>query len=167
MKILVISDTHKDINRAMTVIDALKHELTMVIHLGDHAKDALDLSYIYPELNFHIVSGNCDFTRDFSEEKIVKVGAYKIFMTHGHNYRVKSSVRGLLSAALKKKVDVALYGHTHVSYNDQQSGVLIMNPGSLTQPRGKNGPSFGLLTANQEGIKSDIITYKGFKKQMK
>lgn len=160
MKILVISDTHKDIQKAIKIIDHLKKDIDMVIHLGDHSKDALDLSYIYPELVFHTVSGNCDWGGSIPGQKLVKVGVHKIFMAHGHTFGVKASNVPLIREGRKKGADILLFGHTHVPLSTKHGQMLIMNPGSLTYPRGKKGPSYGIITINKEEVKGDIYEYK-------
>ena len=64
MKIIVISDTHGNAKDLENII--LKHkDADLFLHLGDGAKEFLQIKSIYPDLPMEIVRGNCDFEHDF------------------------------------------------------------------------------------------------------
>ena len=58
------------------------------------------------------------------DEKIIEVCGKKIFITHGHFYGVKEGMQRLLYRGLELKVDIALYGHTHISNILFEEGML-------------------------------------------
>ena len=66
----------------------------------------------------------------------MRIGDYKVLVTHGHGYYVNSGVDyfreqcfGILD------YDVVMYGHTHVPYIEIGDDVTILNPGSISYPR--------------------------------
>ena len=60
MKILVITDTHRQVNNAKKVLFD-NPDITNVIHLGDLVRDAEQLQEEFPDKAFHIVKGNNDW----------------------------------------------------------------------------------------------------------
>ncbi len=131
IKIVVISDTHKNISNA---IDAIEREKPRyILHLGDHSEDGAELAGIYPEREVIAVSGNCDW-RSFSapSERMLDIDGVKILMCHGHMYSVKSGVWEYITAAREKGAHVALFGHTHKPMLDNLGDIIVMNPGSVS-----------------------------------
>ncbi len=143
MRLLVISDTHKKLS---DVIDLLSgdHRFDAVLHLGDLIKDAEDIESMF-DLPVYYVAGNCDWGASASvQQRIVEFEGVRIFMTHGHHYRVKHSDGLLRKIAKKENFDVVLYGHSHQASVTYEGNCIIMNPGSISLPRdGKK--SFGVI----------------------
>lgn len=141
-KILVLSDSHRNFDPMVQAVELEKPD--MIIHLGDHYKDAMSLHGVFPDIPLHAVSGNCDSERSESEKMIVVEGK-KILLCHGHEYGVKSGYLNLQYAAREKGADIVLFGHTHQVFYDQTSQLAMLNPGSIGEPRyyGKN--SYGIL----------------------
>lgn len=156
MKILVVSDTHRDFNVLNGIIEANK-DTDMLIHLGDGESEFDDADRLYPLLPMVYVCGNCDYgTHKLSH--IVTIGGLKIFCCHGHTYHVRDGLEYLISAARENDCAIALYGHTHLFRAEQINGVFVMNPGSPSSPRGGNKPTYGVITLGNTGeIKMDII----------
>ncbi len=127
--ILVLSDTHGN-KQAIDKIAIQLIEADYVFHLGDVHTDA---EYIIKKYNKNVVSvlGNCDSFRVDSEE-IVDIEGVKFMLCHGHKYGVKSGLMNLYYEALEKKVNVALYGHTHEALYEKMDGVTLINPGAMT-----------------------------------
>ncbi|WP_105619125.1 metallophosphoesterase family protein [Vallitalea okinawensis] len=159
MKVLVISDTHKDISKVRKILKRIKSRIDYVIHLGDHINDALDLSYEFHDLHFECVAGNCDWFSNEDNEKCIYIDDKKFFITHGHHYGVKGSTQRIALHGKKLGVDGVLFGHSHVPVNDWVDDLFLMNPGSLTQPRGYEGPSYGIITIVNGKIEGQIIEY--------
>lgn len=148
MKILVLSDSHRE--EAMLLSAVRREKPDAVIHLGDHASDALILEREFPCLPVCRVRGNCDrYETDVEEEVLLEWEGVKIFATHGHRYRVKSDLLTLCYAAIQKGAQVALFGHTHVPYCEESDGLWLLNPGAC----GRLFPSYGLIE-----IKNGTIT---------
>ena len=131
MLILVISDTHGNINNAIDTIEKLKPDY--VLHLGDVIRDVEDLEAIFPKMDIIAVSGNNDFwvsAKYSAAERLLDLGGKKIFMCHGHKYKVKYDYSALVHKARTMGADIALFGHTHCAYKEMHDGILVVNPGS-------------------------------------
>lgn len=88
------------------------------------------------------VRGNCDYGDfDVPEQRLVEYGGVRILMTHGHRYGVKSGLLRYDMAARENQVDVALFGHTHCAYCEENNGVWLLNPGSC----GYDRPTCGIV----------------------
>lgn len=131
-KILVISDTHKNISNAIDVISREKPDY--VLHLGDHADDADELKHIFPEADVIGVCGNCDWASFYSAplERMLDIDGVKILMCHGHTYSVKQGIGGYVAAATVKGAHIALFGHTHKPMLENNGNMIIMNPGTVS-----------------------------------
>lgn len=134
MKVLVLSDSHGD---AAALQAALKKESAArtVIFLGDGAREAERLQTEDPCRMWHIVCGNCDIGVDAPPCRLLTLGGVPLYVTHGHNERVKSGLLTLTYSALEQECAVALYGHTHIPSIDFRDGVVLMNPGSIAGTR--------------------------------
>ena len=128
MKLLILSDSHGDSTGMCRAVETERPDY--VIHLGDHASDARDLSRMFPMVPVAFVRGNCDFYEDTPEERLVDYDGVRVFMTHGHRQGVKSGLLRFEVTAREKNADVALFGHTHCAYCEQYNGLWLVNPGS-------------------------------------
>lgn len=132
IKILVISDTHKNISNAIDAIISEKPDY--ILHLGDLADDADELRYIFSEVDIINVCGNCDWASftNAPTERMIDIDGVKILMCHGHTYSVKSGIGAYITAAREKGADIALFGHTHKPLLDNMGDIILMNPGSVS-----------------------------------
>ncbi len=150
MKVLVLSDSHSGMSFARRCIDRVKPNA--LIHLGDYYDDGQTLGEEYPWIPMYQVCGNCDRYRcpPFAREiLIMPVGGVSVYMTHGHIQKVKQTLSLLLKDARESRVDVALYGHTHVAdCHREADGLWVLNPGSC----GSWGGSAGLITIEEGKI---------------
>ncbi len=155
---LVFSDTHGDVNameRAMA-----RFPQAEIIHLGDHARDVLRLAARHPERRFIGVSGNCDFNADearFPSERQLAVEGKLLLLTHGHKYGVKYGYEKLLERARTGGFDLVLFGHTHIAADFVRLGCHLLNPGSASQPRGIEGPSYALVEIGGGRIETRLM----------
>ena len=130
MKVLICSDSHTRLDYFQKVMELEKPEL--VIFAGDHSTDALDISLVYEEIPFKIVRGNTDFSDRKTDDEIkFEINGKKIFLTHGHLQRVKSSLNELEIRAKEEEVDICIFGHTHRELEIEKDGILYLNPGAL------------------------------------
>lgn len=129
MKILILSDSHGELNYMQQAIDREKPDY--VIHLGDHAGDAEKLRRIYPMLPVASVRGNCDYSDwDVPEQRVLVYGGLRILACHGHRYGVKNGLLRYRYAAQEQQVNAALFGHTHSPFCQLEDGLWLINPGS-------------------------------------
>lgn len=159
MKILVVSDTHKNLAALNAIFDA-NSDADIVVHLGDGEMEFETLSREHPDKAMVYVCGNCDYG-DHEISHIIQIGAVKIFCTHGHRFHVDSGVEYLIHEAKLNGCRAALYGHTHVWFAEEIDGVCVMNPGSPFCPREGNKPSYGIMEVSDTGeIKMKLIECK-------
>ena len=152
-KCLVISDTHGD-NRAMMAVIEKEKPFDILIHCGD-VQDNLAAILGTQEYGYFAVRGNCDMFSYAEDERCVKLGYYNVFVTHGHRYQVNYRDSALIRVGRKAHADVILYGHTHVPEikEDKESGILIVNPGSLSRPRQvPRVPTYAVLTISGDKL---------------
>ena len=152
MKILVLSDSHSAMRFMRSCVEAVKPQA--IVHLGDHYDDGETLKELYPHIELHQVPGNCDRYRCppwVHARLCYDVCGARLFMTHGHNYGVKTSTAMMLAEARAMHAQAALYGHTHVSecYREE-TGMWLLNPGSS----GYAGGSAGLMEVEDGEIVS-------------
>ena len=149
MKILVLSDSHGSVSKIISAIDREKPDY--VIFLGDKVSDILEVCDNYSGVRFIIVSGNCDgpgsFT-GFSERIVTVLDDVTFYITHGHNERVKSGYMELISKAFEYDVNIALFGHTHMTCKNNYSGLELLNPGSIGQG------DYGVVLLNDRKIET-------------
>jgi uncharacterized protein len=157
MKILVLSDTHGETDKAEEVIRN-QNNVDLIIHLGDYFRDAQKLSGMFPQIPIEYIYGNSDFMiGDVSAEKVLEYKGKKILITHGHRYSVKWDYDKLYKKAEELQVDLLLFGHTHVADMVEKGHYIVLNPGSISDPRDDNSESYAIIEINEETIKPNLI----------
>lgn len=150
MKILVVSDTHGSMYHLERLLNEHK-DFSRILHLGDIEGEA-DYLEALAECPVDIVAGNNDYEYDLPREKVITIGGHTIFMAHGHAYMVNYSKDRLLTAAIQRGAELALFGHTHVPFLDNTRCVTLLNPGSISKPRQANRlPSYAILEIDRDG----------------
>ena len=143
MKILVFSDSH---SMTMRMIECVEEEQPdMLFHLGDMVDDVTDLRSVFPDIPLVQVRGNNDWNSAVPDDERVELMGIRFFLTHGHRYSVRSTTDRLAKVARLQNCQIALYGHTHESLLEQNEGVLVGNPGSISMPYGEL-PSYMRIT---------------------
>lgn len=104
-----------------------------------------------------IARGNCDADVDLmvlnlpilTEYIVYENNKIRFIVTHGHNVdEAKLKEIGKLY-----KANVVISGHTHIRKWEKQDDILIINPGSISIPRGEAIPSAAIY---EDGIVSFI-----------
>ena len=138
MLLAVFSDSHGFVEPMEHAIRRVSPDL--VLHLGDHVRDADALRYTFPALDIRCVRGNCDIGADAEDRLAFSVEGVPLLMTHGHLYSVKYTLDSLANAAHFSGARLALFGHTHQSEYRVMGDVTLFNPGSV-----RSGGTFGLI----------------------
>lgn len=144
MKILILSDSHREENTLDRIIE-LNKDAGAIVFLGDGINDfenACAWNGIMmdgdPNVEVFYVYGNCDSFSRCTERIIRKIGGVNFYITHGVEESVKMGTRVLATMAKEAGCGVALYGHTHVrAMKTAENGVQLFNPG--TASRGQYG----------------------------
>lgn len=154
MRIGVISDSHGRVNKIeqallkMGSIDAL-------LHAGDHGSGFQEIEFPIP---LYIVLGNSDTDIGVPEDLIIQLGGKNIFLTHGHKYNVDSKLIKLERQAEIAHAKIVVFGHTHVPFNEIRNGILFLNPGSVSRPRGGSKASCAVINIDEGEITAEIFS---------
>lgn len=130
---MIISDTHSKCYGFDAAI--LKEgNIDMLIHCGDVENDE---DYIRQSVDCPVcmVAGNNDFFSRLNQEAEFEIGGHKIFVTHGHYYRVSLGLELIVDEARAHGCDIVMFGHIHRPVLEFVGGITVLNPGSLTYPR--------------------------------
>ena len=147
MKIIVFSDSHNDIETMEKVSMAMKPD--MILHLGDHCTDGIELEQRIGNITVIVVKGNCDLWTAVSEERMLDLDGCRIFMTHGHEYGVRNGYSTIIEEGRKREAHIILCGHTHIPRIIKKSDICLMNPGAVGEfARGPFKPSFGIINTD-------------------
>ncbi|MEM2768758.1 MAG: YfcE family phosphodiesterase [Candidatus Pacearchaeota archaeon] len=90
--------------------------------------------------------------KKLKEKLILKIGSKKIMIFHGSpencfEYIWPDTSKEIFEYWLKKyNVDILIFGHTHIPFIKNINSKLVINPGSIGQPRdGNNKASFCII----------------------
>lgn len=159
MLIGLISDTHipdRRIKLPQPVFDAFE-DVDLIIHAGDITSQSVldDLEKIAP---VHAVEGNMDRVvgeLELPVSKIIEAEGHKIGIVHGEVYP-RGDTQQLYYTALELGVDILVSGHSHIAQLEKIKDVILVNPGSPTNPR-LSDPSVALLEINKSKIEIEFI----------
>ncbi len=175
MKYMVLSDIHGgalELKSALNFFDFYKCDF--LILLGDllnhgprndlpKSYDTKETASILNSYKDRIISvrGNCDSEVDSMMCSFPCNAPYsyifqsyenkiqKIFLTHGHLHPI-DTIEDIEKLGLKRG-DIVLSGHTHIAgIFEKESGVININPGSTTIPKG--GTKAGFAIINEDNI---------------
>lgn len=162
MRIIVFSDSHGRTGNLFDVVEKHKNTTDMFIHLGDGEPEADMVKSAYPEIDLRYVRGNCDVNSAAPMSILIEADfGRKIYATHGHIMSVKYGIGTILKEAKSQGADIVLFGHTHerFSYYDSDSGIYLLNPGSLSEPRDGKGKSYGVIDIVKSGVVTNIVDF--------
>lgn len=158
MKCIVISDNHYNKQALVDVFDYYKGRGYKIFHCGDSELSSTDPIWQGVEN----VIGNVDYDNGFPDEVVTQVNGVTIFMVHGHRHSVNFRLDDLVEDAKRHGASIALYGHTHRLDSQVQDGVLCLNPGSISVPRGtyRDTPTYVLMDVTPDLVRVDFYTKK-------
>lgn len=145
-KILIVSDSHGQTAELEQIKAMHANEVDCMIHCGDSELPGKDQTIN----GFLTVRGNCDYDAAYPNDLIHEINGYRIFVTHGHKYSVKSSLMNLIYKALELNANIVCFGHSHILGAEQVQGMLFINPGSLRMPRLRKEKTYILLELSGE-----------------
>lgn len=152
MRVAVFSDTHGRLDRLPAAAERLG-QVDAVIHLGDLIADveAIGQALSAP---VYAVRGNGDRADRAPLERVVEVEGVRLLCVHGHLY---PDLYRLSLKAEQERCDAALFGHTHVPLLEAHGRILLLNPGSLSRPRGSSRPGCALLTIAKSDLRVQML----------
>lgn len=156
MRILVVSDTHGDLNTLIRVVNS-QPAAEIIVHCGDGDEQVQFLKDNYKDKMTVAVRGNCDWCSSLLSKEIFTVCSKKIFVTHGHLYNAKYGLYNLVCAARENGADILLFGHTHIPLSTYDDGLYILNPGSCHG----YGATYGYVDLDEKGnVVTNIVNVK-------
>jgi putative phosphoesterase len=151
MKILVLSDSHGNVENMVRAVDLVQPR--QIFHLGDCWGDAQKLSRLFPEIPLEQVPGNCDCRPGEPLERLLFEEDFRVLLCHGHTYGVKQSLMSAGYAAEEQNLDLFLFGHTHRPLWDLRGKTIFLNPGSIGDYR---APTYGVVRMENGRLSAEI-----------
>ncbi len=153
MRLIILADTHNNYPLAIRALDAVGNA-DRIIHLGDTLVDA-GIIEIALGRELIKVPGNCDADAALPREIVQVFDRQRFLITHGDRYLVKAGLGRLAQKAAKERVQVVLYGHTHLPAITERDGILYVNPGTLKE--GTATPTVALVTVGKGKVTAEIV----------
>lgn len=155
VRVGVISDTHGYMDpRALRLLQGMDH----ILHAGDIGDDCI-IAELAGIAEVTTVRGNVDRegpTSRYPLEQTLELEGRRIYLTH----ELKPPKREgdpVLEQYRQSGVDVVVYGHSHIAYQQQWCDLLFFNPGEAGKRRFKVVPSVGILTLTPSSIEGRIL----------
>ncbi len=151
MKCLVVSDSHGDRDILVQLLAAYRGKVDAFFHCGDSELAADDA--VFDEMA--VVRGNMDFDDQFPAVVTQTVAGVPVYMTHGHLVGVNMGLSYLLADAKAANAQLVFFGHTHQLGVERHDGMLVLNPGSISLPRGeftRLGGTYAIVTTDSKGV---------------
>jgi putative phosphoesterase len=174
MKFFIASDLHGSLSQTERIIEAFeKEKADMLLLGGDHlyhgprnslpggyaADKTAELLNRYADKSIG-VRGNCDSEVDqmllrfpmMSDYVLLFAEGRRCFLTHGHIYIPEEAAQQENPRLPAGSVFIS--GHTHVPVLEYAGGILLLNPGSPSIPKGGSVPGYALLTGEAAVLKT-------------
>jgi putative phosphoesterase len=151
-----MADTHIP-RRAKGLPEALRTRLTsadVIVHAGDLMDPAL-LEELAGYAPVRAVGGNVDPPEvDLPERQEWEFGGVGVAMVHdsGPTKGRRARLRRWFPEAR-----VVIFGHSHMPVNEDEDGLLLLNPGSPTDRRRSPEHTFALLRIDGGKIDAEIV----------
>ncbi len=152
-RLLVVSDTHGRLER-VPAMQARAGKIDALLHLGDYGGDGERIASLFGA-PYLAVRGNCDFFSDLPVSRIATYENASLLLTHGDAYVTDTQ---MVREAEDARCKAVLFGHSHMPKLTASGHILLINPGSLSLPRGGYPPSFCVLTIDGETIRPEMIS---------
>lgn len=149
-RIGVISDTHGEVPDS---VEAILAGVDAIVHAGDAGSGyALDLLGAIAPVT--AVCGNCDVgsAAELPTAVNVMLGGVRIIVAHRDR-----DLAGSLDP-VRAGARIAIVGHSHVAGVGERDGVLWVNPGSPSFPRGQQPGSVAIITVQPDGgVSAEVV----------
>lgn len=141
MKLLILSDIHREKHRAIKIIERYL-DIDLIISLGD---SGLKQDF-FETYDIVALKGNApfDFGIGYTHEMVIHQN--HILFTHGHKYNVRRDLCETYKKLMPKTYDIIFYGHTHEANYEKIQNTLFINPGAIHKSRGQMTESYGIAT---------------------
>lgn len=144
----VVSDTHGKLSKRVRSELA---QVDLIIHAGD-----FDTASVWENLAGTVpvaaAKGNMDWeawAKSLKPSEMVRVGPYWFYILHDL-YQLDLDPR-------TAGIDVVISGHTHHPKIERKDGVLYVNPGSASFPRGVRNSSIAIITVSENHMNARLV----------
>ncbi len=172
--IAVVSDTHGDAGCWSALAEGALSQARLIIHAGDilyHGPrnpmvSGYDPGRLAGMLNgfgrpILFARGNCDSDVDQlmldwpvqSPYLFADLSVGRVMACHGENLDREA----MATLARRYKVDIFIFGHTHLPLLERVENTILLNPGSPSLPKGESGPTCALIT----GLEVKVVSLDG------
>lgn len=156
MRVGIISDTHISIDnyRIKDLLESYLKDVDIIIHAGDYTNEKV-IDAITDYRDFIGVSGNVDndnVKKLLREKEIITLEGYRIGIYHGHGNEDTTLTRAYNNFK-NDLVDIIIFGHSHQPLVKTVKGILMLNPGSLTNKRLERWFSYAILELQPDRIR--------------
>ncbi len=154
MLVGVVSDTHGFYDpRVPPLLEGVEH----ILHAGDIGSEDIihRLGNVAPVT---AIRGNNDREGSASmhpDEEVLELGGCRVLLTH--IVKVPKEDSAALEKYIDDGIDVVVYGHSHIAFQERRGGVLFFNPGAAGKRRFKVVPSIGLLELEPGRVQGRIL----------
>jgi hypothetical protein len=154
MKIGVVSDTHMP-GHAKQLPQALKKGLEgvdLILHAGDWQTPEV-VEQFRQMAPVEGVTGNVDsaeIMQILKQKLLLDLEGFRIGIVHGHMGKGKTTPERARNAFADEDVDLIIFGHSHIPFDEVVNGVRLFNPGSPTDKRRQPRFSYGILTLEEK-----------------
>lgn len=155
MKALIISDSHRDQAILEQLTTKFAGQVDIMIHCGDSELPSDQVK----NMGLISVRGNNDDDKNYPFEEVIEKDKVKFLVVHGHLDQVVSSLTPLMLKAQSIGANIVCYGHTHQLAVTVEKGILFINPGSITLPRGEYTSLGGTMAIVEVGSTEFIVDY--------
>jgi putative phosphoesterase len=183
-QLLIVSDSHGNTDNIKDIVAEFGSSCGGMIFCGDGTadlgslftasqpvRDALPpvIAAVRGNGDSAMFTGNTqngdDYTpsqvRIVTEKRIVfKVAGRTVFAVHGHQYSVDYGTDLINQSASVFDADMVFYGHTHRIHREETGGVLVLNPGSCSNPRSGFLPTFAVVSIPGITERFDVFFYE-------
>jgi putative phosphoesterase len=159
MKVAVISDTHTmgSSRPVPPTVWPYLESADHILHAGDVCDPAVldEMKALAPVT---VVMGNCDpwSIREWgaTDEIELELDGVRVAMLHdsGQKEGRRQRMRRMFPDAR-----VVVFGHSHLPFNEDEGGLLLLNPGSPTWKRKAPFPSMSLLWIEEGNVEAEIF----------
>lgn len=157
----LVSDTHIPTRKASLPPELYYalNDVDLILHAGDLVEERvlLELETIAP---VEAVAGNMDYpglVEKLGQEKIVFIGGIAIALTHGTGPHAMVADR-VFQRFSSFGVQGIVFGHSHEPLSERRDGILLVNPGSVSDPRRGSSASCARLYLDEGQVEAEIIT---------
>ncbi|WP_020676337.1 metallophosphoesterase family protein [Geopsychrobacter electrodiphilus] len=152
----ILSDTHlTTLGDALEFSFGLKNGLFAEVDAILHAGDIIlpELESCFDDIPFYAVRGNMDPARPgLPVKRVLRFAGFRIGLIHGWGAPDEVPTR-VLNEFSGQTLDVLIFGHSHQPFLERRGSLLLFNPGSALEHRGRaERCSVGLLDLGAEAM---------------